>query len=84
MKNVTVALCGLFALFASCNTSHPVKSPRVPNMTDYHATPYVTEVEWDVAFGATAEMALYCETVYITIEKGEVGGVKVILKSTRD
>ena len=70
-------------LLAACAPKQ-VYNPHHYEPTEYHATPFTTEVEWDVAFGGTAQMALYCETVYITIEKGEAGGVKVILKSTRE
>ena len=51
---------------------------------EYHATPYVTEVEWDIDFGGTAQMAFYCETIYITVERSESGDVKLIVKSDKE
>ena len=55
MKNAITALCVLFALFAGCNNN----AGRIATMTEYHATPYFTEVEWDIVLGETAQMALY-------------------------
>ena len=79
MKNAITAFCVLFALFASCN--YNVGS--IATMTEYHATPYLTEVEWDIEFGETAQMSLYCETVYITAVKEKNGKIKLILKAER-
>ena len=79
MKNAITALCVLFALFASCNYN----VGGIANMTEYHATPYTTEVEWDLEFGETAQMALSCETVYITAVKEKNGRIRLILKAEK-
>ena len=79
MKNAITALCVLFALFAGCNNN----AGRIATMTEYHATPYFTEVEWDIVLGETAQMALYSETIYITPIKEKNGRIKLLLKVER-
>ena len=82
MKNVLAALSVFFVLFVvfeGCNNN----TGGIATMTEYHATPYLTEVEWDLEFGETAQMALYCETVYITAVKEKNGKIRLILKADR-
>ena len=83
MKNAAIVLCTLFALFVGCNALQTTKSPRTAFMTEYHATPYFTEVEWDIVLGETAQMALYSETIYITPIKEKNGRIKLLLKVER-
>ena len=59
-------------------------TPRHYEPIEYHATPYVTEVEWDIDFGGTAQMAFYCEIIYITVQRGDSGDVKLIVKSNKE
>ena len=79
MKNAITALCVLFALFASCNYN----TSSIASMTKYHATSHTTEVEWNIEFGETAQMSLYCETVYITAVKEKNGKIRLIFKAER-
>tara|TARA_R100001460_G_scaffold59854_3_gene99873 strand:+ start:7 stop:252 length:246 start_codon:yes stop_codon:yes gene_type:complete len=79
MKNAITALCVLFALFVGCNS----KSIRTASMTGYHATGSFTEVEWDIEFGETAQIALSCETVYVTAIKEKDGKIKLLLKAKK-
>jgi len=79
MKNIALLL---LVFLASCAPTE-VYSPRTREPIEYHATPFITEVEWDIDFGETGQMALYCETIYITVEKGENGDVLLILRSDR-
>ena len=74
----------LTALFLSACAPREAHSPRHYEPVEYHATPYVTEVEWDIDFGGTAQMAFYCETIYITVERSESGDVKLIVKSEKE
>lgn len=74
----------LTALFLSACAPREAHSPRHYEPVEYHATPYGTEVEWDIDFGGTAQMAFYCETIYITVERSESGDVKLIVKSEKE
>ena len=82
MKNVLAALSVFFVLFVvfeGCNNNNG----GIATMTEYHATPYLTEVEWDIVLGETAQMALYSETIYITPIKEKNGRIKLLLKVER-
>jgi len=74
----------LTALFLSACAPREAHSPRHYEPVEYHATPYVTEVEWDMDFGGTVQMAFYCETIYITVEKGEFGDVNLVVTANKD
>ena len=52
-------------------------------MTGYHATGSFTEVEWDIEFGETAQIALSCETVWITAVEEKDGKIKLLLKAKK-
>ena len=69
-------------LLASCAPKQGY-NPRHYEPIDYHATPFTTSVEWDMDFGGTVQMAFYCETIFITIERGEFGDVNVVVRSDK-
>ena len=73
----------LLLLLSACAPKEAYTS-RHYEPIEYHATPYVTEVERDIDFGGTAQMAFYCETIYITVKRGESGDVKLIVKSDKE
>lgn len=50
-------------------------------MVNYYANPFETEVEWIVNFNDTAQMALNCEVVLISVEDLKNGQMKLSLKS---
>jgi len=84
MKNAITALCLLFALFAGCN-NNPMKRATVTHYraTGSFATGSVTEVEWDIEVGETAQMALYCESIYITVVEKKDGKIKLLLTARK-
>ncbi len=80
MRNITL----LLLVFLSSCAPKQVHTPRHYEPIDYHATPFTTEVEWDVDFGGVVQMAFYCETIYITVEKGEFGDVNIVVRSDKE
>ena len=74
----------LSILLLSAGAPKQAYTPRHYEPIEYHATPYVTEVEWDIDFGGTAQMAFYCEIIYITVQRGDSGDVKLIVKSNKE
>ena len=80
MKNLAL----LLLVFLAACAPKQVYTPRHYEPIDYHATPFTTEVEWDMDFGGTVQMAFYCETIYITVEKGEFGDVNLVVTADKD
>lgn len=76
---VMLALLIVIMAFIACQSKSFVYERS--EMTHYHATPYETNVEWIVDFKDTAQIALNCEIVLISVEKLENGKMKLSLKA---
>ena len=84
-KHFSIGVAFLFALSMAFHACQQKRSHMYEKnlMTQYQATPYETDVEWVVNFKDTAQMALTCETVYISVAKAEGGKLRLSLKSKR-
>lgn len=69
----------LFIAFIACQSKSFVD--KRSEMTHYQSTPSETNVEWIVNFKDTAQIALNCDIVLISIDRLEDGEMKLSLKA---